>query len=167
MRVTINARGILRVTTCLMRAGNVLAISACIVLASVAFAPAMAERGGAACSAGLKAVRGIALPPDQLDYALVTAALSKHMLVSTVTGVVPYISYLRDYLHKPNTPATRRLIQQEIENSVTRWEPRIQLQSVEVAPDPEDRRAAVATIAYRVIALRQDQEVNLRVKLTG
>ena len=26
-------------------------------------------------------------------------ALSKHMLVSTVTGVVPYISYLRDYLH--------------------------------------------------------------------
>ena len=26
-------------------------------------------------------------------------ALSTHMLVSTVTGVVPYISYLRDYLH--------------------------------------------------------------------
>ena len=102
MRVTINARGILRVTTCLMRAGNVLAISACIVLASVAFAPAMAERGGAACSAGLKAVRGIALPPDQLDYALVTLETESYPALESEIGAMREMGVYVKFVFPPN-----------------------------------------------------------------
>lgn len=39
---------------------------------------------------------------------------------------------LRAYLMKPNTSATRALIKREVERALTNWEPRIQLQAVEV-----------------------------------
>jgi hypothetical protein len=41
---------------------------------------------------------------------------------------------LRRYLMKPNTPATRALIQNDVQVGLSLWEPRIQLQSVSVDP---------------------------------
>ncbi len=48
---------------------------------------------------------------------------------------------LRRFLMKPNTVATRALIQREVERSLARWEPRIDLQGVAV--DPGDDPALV------------------------
>ena len=39
---------------------------------------------------------------------------------------------LRRYLMKPNTSATRALIRRDVERALTNWEPRIQLEQVEV-----------------------------------
>lgn len=41
---------------------------------------------------------------------------------------------LRRYLMKPNTTATRALIQREVEVALKAWEPRIELQNVQVTP---------------------------------
>ena len=41
---------------------------------------------------------------------------------------------LRRYLMKPNTNATRALIQHDVELALSTWEPRIQLQTVQVEP---------------------------------
>ncbi len=41
---------------------------------------------------------------------------------------------LRRYLMKPNTPATRALIQREVQLALKAWEPRVDLQSVTVTP---------------------------------
>jgi phage baseplate assembly protein W len=41
---------------------------------------------------------------------------------------------LRRYLMKPNTSATRALIQRDVQRALGSWEPRIQLKQVNVAP---------------------------------
>ena len=44
----------------------------------------------------------------------------------------PFGAGLGRFLFEPNTTATRRLIQERVEASLTLWEPRIRLQTVEV-----------------------------------
>jgi len=55
-------------------------------------------------------------------------------------------------LFEPNTAATRQLIRGAIERSLAAWEPRIVVESVRVEPDPADPEAAIADIAYRLVA---------------
>jgi phage baseplate assembly protein W len=63
---------------------------------------------------------------------------------------------LRRYLMAPNNPATRAGIQQEIVNSLGRWEPRIRLVDVRVNPT-DDRAMVLIEIHYaHVLDGRQD-----------
>lgn len=71
------------------------------------------------------------------------------------------------YLFEPNTPATRQLLQDEIQRTLTRWEPRVQVENVAVDEDPRDARAAVATIQYKLVATQQRERVSLTVTLGG
>lgn len=50
---------------------------------------------------------------------------------------------LRRYLMKPNSTATRALIQREVELALTSWEPRIRLQSVRVDPAADPSRVDI------------------------
>jgi phage baseplate assembly protein W len=54
---------------------------------------------------------------------------------------------LRRYLMKPNTTATRALIQHDVELALATWEPRIQVQAVDVAPG-EDPSLVLIEIHY-------------------
>jgi uncharacterized protein len=72
---------------------------------------------------------------------------------------------LRTFLFEPNTVTTRHLIETRIEAALTRWEPRIALESVDVEEDPADPQAAVATITYRLVATQAQQRVSLNVAL--
>jgi len=74
---------------------------------------------------------------------------------------------LRTSLFEPNTVATRRIVQDEIERALRVWEPRITLQSVSVEEDEDDPRAAIATVSYRLVASQADEHVTLRVQLRG
>lgn len=74
---------------------------------------------------------------------------------------------LRGFLFSPNTPATRRLVRDEIETALRRWEPRIALSGVTVDPDDMDERAAIATVRYALVATRAADQVQLRVSLGG
>jgi phage baseplate assembly protein W len=55
---------------------------------------------------------------------------------------------LRRYLMKPNTSATRALMQRDIERAISSWEPRIQLQEVRVEPG-DDPSMVVIDLRYR------------------
>ena len=59
---------------------------------------------------------------------------------------------LKRLLFEPNTPGTHRLIQERITQALGRFEPRIRVEAVRIAADPEDSRAAVATVEYRLVA---------------
>ncbi len=54
---------------------------------------------------------------------------------------------LRRYLMQPNTVATRKLLQREVEAALTRWEPRITLRRVEVSAG-EDPALVLIAIDY-------------------
>jgi uncharacterized protein len=72
---------------------------------------------------------------------------------------------LQVFLFEPNTVTTRHLLETTIARALGRWEPRIAVESVHVAPDPEDPQAAIATITYRLVATQVTQRVSLGVTL--
>jgi hypothetical protein len=68
---------------------------------------------------------------------------------------------------EPNTPATHREIQERIRRELASWEPRAQLESVEVAADAADPEAAVATVRYRLAGARESIRIAVAVPLGG
>jgi phage baseplate assembly protein W len=74
---------------------------------------------------------------------------------------------LGNFLFEPNTVTTRHLIQDRITKSLAQWEPRIQVESVDVEADADDSQAAVATITYRLIATQRLERVSLNVSLAS
>jgi hypothetical protein len=73
---------------------------------------------------------------------------------------------LRRFLFEPNTTTTRRQIQDRITTALTRWEPRIQIESVRVDEDA-DADSATATIEYRLVATQVQGRVSLTLLLSG
>lgn len=71
------------------------------------------------------------------------------------------------FLFEPNTVATRSRIGDRITKALTQWEPRIQVESVEVEQDPADQQSAIATITYKLVATQTRERVSLSVALTG
>jgi Bacteriophage baseplate protein W len=71
------------------------------------------------------------------------------------------------FLFEPNTVATRHQLQDRILKALTAWEPRIALESVDVDPDPDDPEAAIATIAYRLVATQVRQRITVAVALAA
>lgn len=57
---------------------------------------------------------------------------------------------LEDLLHEPNTLGTRRRIRDLVQAAVTRWEPRISLDQVEVWEQPDRPEAVRVELAYRI-----------------
>jgi len=74
---------------------------------------------------------------------------------------------LTRFLFEPNTAATRHHIRETIEDTIKRWEPRVQLQNVSVEADPADEQGAVATIAFRLVATQALERVTLALTLKG
>jgi phage baseplate assembly protein W len=71
------------------------------------------------------------------------------------------------FLFEPNTVTTRHLVQERITRALAEWEPRVRVESVAVEPDPVDPQAAVATIAYKLVATQARERVSITVALTG
>jgi phage baseplate assembly protein W len=72
---------------------------------------------------------------------------------------------LKRFLFEPNTVTTRHLIQESITRALFDWEPRIQVESVDMQPDPDDPEAAIATITYKLVATQVRERVSLTVSL--
>ena len=71
------------------------------------------------------------------------------------------------FLFEPNTVTTRQLIKDRISKALARWEPRINVQSIDVDPDPTDAQAVIATITYKLVATQVRARVALTVTLAG
>ena len=74
---------------------------------------------------------------------------------------------LTQFLFEPNTSMTRHLIEDRISKALAAWEPRVQIESVNVVPDPEDAQAAIATITYQLVATQTRERVSLHVTLNS
>ena len=70
-------------------------------------------------------------------------------------------------LFEPNTVATQRQLAERILNALTVWEPRIDVQSVDVQADPNVPSAAIATIQYTLVATQASQQLTVAVELGG
>lgn len=78
-----------------------------------------------------------------------------------------YGAGLQRFLFEPNTPGTRHAVREAIEQAITRWEPRVSLQSVVVDADADDERTAIATITVRMVATQVVERVTLAVTLSA
>lgn len=74
---------------------------------------------------------------------------------------------LSAFLFEPNNAATHARIAHAIDAALKKWEPRIAVEQVDVAADPEAGETAVATIAYRLVATGGVQRVAIDVPLAG
>jgi uncharacterized protein len=72
---------------------------------------------------------------------------------------------LRRFLFEPNTVATLRLIQQEVIQSLARWEPRIAINDVTAALDPASQDAVNITVTYTLIATSSQERLTMTVGL--
>jgi uncharacterized protein len=57
---------------------------------------------------------------------------------------------IHDYVFAPNNVRTAGLIRFHVEDALNRWEPRINLEEVQVQPDPGDPAVILVSITYRV-----------------
>lgn len=119
-----------------------------------AFPPRIDEQGRWAVSEGPENVR------QAIRIILLTEPKERLMLPELGGG-------LRRYLFRPNTVATRRLIQEAITQSVGRWESRVLLESVQVEQDPDDPQAAIATLRYKLIATQASDRLQMRVRFAA
>ena len=74
---------------------------------------------------------------------------------------------LQDFLHEPNTLATRARIKSRIETAVVRDETRIALDRVEVREDDADAAAVRVEVHYRLRRSGEPQSLALTVQLGG
>jgi phage baseplate assembly protein W len=117
------------------------------------FPPGVGPDGRVAYSVGAENIR------ESIRIILSTEPRERVMLPEFGGG-------LKRFLFRPNITSTHRLMQETITRSLGRWEPRIQVQSVDVGPDPEEDKAARALIRYKVIATQRADAIEIRVQLS-
>jgi phage baseplate assembly protein W len=120
----------------------------------IAFPPRVGADGRVAWSAGDDNIR------DAIRIILGTERSERLRLPEFGAG-------LRRFLFEPNTTATRHRIEDRILRALASWEPRIAVESVDVTPDPDDPEAAVATIAYKLVATQARDKVTVTVALAA
>jgi len=74
---------------------------------------------------------------------------------------------LQDFLFEPNTLTTRRRIEERAQRALTRWEPRIQVESVKARPVPDDPSAATLELTYRLRSSGTREQVRMTVQFEG
>jgi hypothetical protein len=118
----------------------------------ISFPPRVGADGRVVWSEGERNVR------EAIEIVLRTEPLERLRLPDFGSG-------LGRFLFEPNTTTTRSQIQDRIVKALTRWEPRIVVDSVDVEADEADPEAAIATIAYRLVATQAQERVSLTVVL--
>lgn len=82
-------------------------------------------------------------------------------------GVAAFGAGLGRYLFEPNNPATHASIEDAIRRSLEDWEPRIAVESVELAQDPADPETAIATITYGLVATAARERITIGIPLAA
>jgi phage baseplate assembly protein W len=80
-----------------------------------------------------------------IQIILLTARLERPMLPEFGAG-------MRNFVFEPNSPRTHRAIEQDVRNALIDWEPRINLENVEVTPDDDEPNKLLVHVDYVVRA---------------
>lgn len=68
-------------------------------------------------------------------------------------------SDLGELVFAPNNPTTAGLIDHHVREALAFWEPRIEVEDVQVAADPEDAARLLANVTYRVKATNDQRNL--------
>ncbi|HEY9109205.1 MAG TPA: GPW/gp25 family protein [Roseateles sp.] len=120
----------------------------------MAFPPRVQPDGSIAWSRGEDNVR------EAIRIVLMTEPGERLYLPSFGAG-------LGRFLFEPNVASTHTLIAERIQGALQAWEPRVRVESVDVAADPADPQAAIATLSYRLVATQAQERVSLSVSVAG
>jgi phage baseplate assembly protein W len=71
------------------------------------------------------------------------------------------------YLFEPNTVATLRLITEDVQRSLTRWEPRMRLDDVSAEVNADDPRDVDLTISYTLVATGARERLRMTLGAEG
>jgi phage baseplate assembly protein W len=74
---------------------------------------------------------------------------------------------LMDFIHQPNNETTRNLIADVVQRAITRWEPRVEVEDVEVATDEINIAEVHIRIRYHLIYTLIPYELSLSLNLGG
>lgn len=118
--------------------------------------------------------QGISFPPRiGPSGAMVTSAgeLNVRECICTILRTSPgervgrpsFGAGLARFLFEPNTVATLRLIQEEVQRALSRWEPRIALNGVTATVNATDPRDVDVTITYTLIASGAQQRLAMTI----
>jgi uncharacterized protein len=80
-------------------------------------------------------------------------------------GLPEFGAGLTRYLFEPNITATHALVKDAAQRALTRWEPRIQVESLDMAADPADAENALLTITYKLVATAARERITVGVPL--
>ncbi|MFS8979353.1 GPW/gp25 family protein [Cupriavidus necator] len=80
-------------------------------------------------------------------------------------GVPEFGAGLSRFLFEPNNAATHALVQDAAERALARWEPRIQVESLDMVADPDDAENALLTITYKLVATAARERITVGVPL--
>ena len=123
-----------------------------IVGRGLAFPPRLGPDGRLAFSEGTNNIR------ESIRIILMTELRERLLLPNFGSG-------LRSFLYEPNIVTTHQLIKDQAQRALVSWEPRIRLETLTVAPDPEDAEAAILTVSYRLVATEETDQVSLTLQL--
>ena len=118
----------------------------------IAFPPRVGPDGRVAFSEGEQNIR------ESIQIILRTDLKERLMQPDFGGGLGPL-------LFEPNTATTRQLISNQIAAALGSWEPRINVESVDVEPDPNDPQAVVVAITYQLVATQAHEQINLGLAL--
>lgn len=82
-------------------------------------------------------------------------------------GVPDFGAGLGQFLFEPNIASTHTQMQDVITRALARWEPRISVEAVDIAPDAADPEAALATITYKLVATAARERITLNIPLAA
>lgn len=120
----------------------------------VSFPPRIGEDGRMAWSTGADNIR------EAIRVVLMTEPRERLLLPGFGGG-------LQSFLFEPNITSTHRLIQERIQQALTRWVPRIQVEAVTVRAASDDPQLALVDIQYRLVATSARDTVNLTLRVGG
>lgn len=120
--------------------------------------------------------RGMGFPPrvgadGRIQWSQGEANIRESITIILMTqlnerlGLQEFGGSLNTFLFEPNIANTHTLIKTQVTRALTRWEPRIALESVIAAADPADLNAAIVTLTYRLVATQARQQLNFSIML--
>ncbi|UXH79166.1 GPW/gp25 family protein [Roseateles amylovorans] len=82
-------------------------------------------------------------------------------------GLPEFGAGLASFLFEPNNAATHARVQDAAQRALARWEPRIQVESLDMAVDPDDAENALMTITYKLVATATRERLTVGIALAA